>query len=332
MGALLAVLAEVVELASVTGLSVESFLSGEAFATAELLEAHIANLVTVGGLTEAEALAATEVSAEAYAALTSLSSTFPQAFTAVAATELATTGTLTVGATVAAALYPYYYDYSTPVANLNRGLNPEMALQLWFPEIDYEFPGLMPFVRFINYIDPTQWATNLFETIGRYFWESAQRYGQNLIAHEVRSASRELATRTAQGFSEAIARYFENARWAVSMLPRSLYSGLQSYYEQLPSLNPMQVRDLHRRLGQPIPNRIALEEQAIKSAEYVQKVEPPGGANQRIAPDWLLPLILGLYGDISPSWESTLEDIEEEEDAPQKKKRKRSKKNTSRSA
>lgn len=331
MGALLAVLAEVFELAAVTGLSVESFLSGEAFATAELLEAHIANLVTVGGLTEAEALAATEVSAEAYAALTSVTSTFPRAFAALAATELATTGSLTVGATVAAALYPYYYDHSTPVAFLNYKLNSGMALQQWVPDIDWEFPGVMPFVRFINYIDPTDWATDLFHTIGRYFWHTAQRYGRNLIDYEMRTASRELAVRSVQGFSDILARYFENARWAVSLLPKSVYRGLQSYYEDLPSLNPIQVRDLHRRIGRPIPTRISLEEPAVKSAEYVERAEAPGGANQRVAHDWLLPLLLGLYGDISPSWESTIEEIEEEEDAPQKKKRKLQK-NTSRSS
>ncbi|AFU25614.1 VP2 [Betapolyomavirus calbifrons] len=320
MGAVLAVLAEVFELASVTGLSVDAILSGEAFTTAELLQAHIANLVTVGGLTEAEALAATEVTAEAYAALTSITSTFPQAFAALAATELTATGSLTVGAAVAAALYPYTYDHSTPLANLNTN----MALQVWIPDLDLDFPGVRPFVRFVNYIDPAQWATDLFQAVGRYFWQTAQRYGQNLIEHELRETSRELAVTAVTSVSDVLARYFETARWAVSLLPRNIYQSLQNYYQELPPLNPIQVRQLQRRIGGTIPDRLTFHD-TIQTAEYVEKAEAPGGANQRVAHDWLLPLLLGLYGDISPSWESTLEDLEEEEDAPQKKKRKKSK-------
>ncbi|BAZ96571.1 minor capsid protein VP2 [Rhinolophus blasii polyomavirus 1] len=326
MGAFLAVLAEVFELSTVTGLSVETILSGEAFTTAELLQSHIANLVTFGGLTEAEALAAAEVSAEAFSALSSLSETFPQAFASLAATEFATTGTLTVGAAIAAALYPYYYDYSVPISNLNRS----MALQQWIPDYDIDFPGIRPLVRFLNYIDPYTWASDLYHSIGRYFWETAQRIGQNVIEEELTELTRELAVRTVFSMSEMIALYFENARWAVSLLPRSIYNSLETYYAELPGINPIQARQLYRRLGEvplaggpisgpisggPVPQQF--------SAQYVERYPPPGGADQRTAADWMLPLILGLYGDISPSWRRTLEDLEEEEDGPQKKKSRR---------
>ncbi|QKY77209.1 minor capsid protein VP2 [Rhinolophus hipposideros polyomavirus 1] len=321
MGAFLAVLAEVFELSTVTGLSIETILSGEAFTTAGLLESHIANLIAVGGLTEAEALAAVEVSAEAYAALTSLSETFPQAFAALAATEFATTGTLTVGAAIAAALYPYYYDYSVPISNLNRS----MALQQWIPDFDIDFPGVRPLVRFLNYIDPYTWATDLYHSIGRYFWETAQRIGQNVIEEEIGQMTRDLAVRTVYSLSEMIALYFENARWAVSLLPRSIYNSLETYYAELPGINPIQARQLYRRMGEvplargpisggPLPQQF--------SAQYVERYPPPGGAQQRAAADWMLPLILGLYGDISPSWRRTLEDLEEE-DGPKKKKPRR---------
>lgn len=349
MGAFLAVLAEVFELSTVTGLSVETILSGEAFTTAELLQSHIANLVTFGGLTEAEALAAAEVSAEAYSALSTLSETFPQAFATLAATEFATTGTLTVGAAIAAALYPYYYDYSVPISNLNRS----MALQQWIPDYDLDFPGVRPLVRFLNYIDPYTWASDLYHSIGRYFWETAQRIGQNVIEEELTDLTRDLAVRSVTSLSEMIAQYFENARWAVSLLPRSIYNSLETYYTELPGINPIQARQLYRKLGEtPIhrgrgpggPARVRrspylgrgpggpatifgnIQGGAVPqqfSAQYVERYPPPGGADQRTAADWMLPLILGLYGDISPSWRRTLEDLEEEEDGPQKKKPRR---------
>nr|BBG62142.1 minor capsid protein VP2 [Rhinolophus affinis polyomavirus 4] len=322
MGAFLAVLAEVFELSSVTGISVEAFLSGEAFSTAELLQSHITNLVLYGGLTEAEALAATEVSAEAFSALTSLEATFPQAFTALATTELATTGTLTVGAAIAAALYPYYYDLAVPVANLDR----TMALQIYTPDWDVDFPGIRPLARFLNYIDPYTWASDLYHSIGRHFWERVQRYGQNVIQQQLEQRGRALAVTSVQSLSELIAQYFENARWAITSGPQTFYNSLSTYYSQLPGVNPAQARDLYRRLGENIPGRFGITADAVadqQSAEYVHREGPPGGAEQRTTPDWMLPLILGLYGELTPSWSHTLKELEEEEDGPQKKKRRR---------
>uniref|UniRef100_A0AAU7E2C4 Minor capsid protein n=1 Tax=Rousettus bat polyomavirus TaxID=3141932 RepID=A0AAU7E2C4_9POLY len=321
MGAVLAVLAEVFDLAAVTGLSVDSILTGEAFTTAEVLQSHIANLVTYGGLTEAEALYAAEVTPEVYAALSSLTPNFPQAFAALAGTEATAFTALVAGAATAAALAPYNFDYSTPIANLDPSL---MALQVWQPNWDdVYFPGVVPFVRFVNYIDPQNWATYLYQAVGRIFWESAQRAGTRLIEQEGRQIASAVATRTVTTISDVLARYFENARWAVSHLSTNAYTSLQQYYAELPALRPHQVRAVNRRLGREIPNRFNLEDNQ-GSAQYVDKqVEAPGGANQRTTPDWMLPLILGLYGDINPSWASTLEDLEKEEDqenGPQKKK------------
>ncbi|BAQ55550.1 VP2 minor capsid protein [Bat polyomavirus 6a] len=332
MGALLAVLAEVFDLAATTGLSVDSFLTGEAFTTAEVLQSHIANLVTYGGLSEAEALAAAEVSQEAYSALTSLTSNFPRAFAALAGTEALAVGSLVIGSATAAALAPYTFDYSTPIANLNV----DMALQVWQPNWDdIFFPGVVPFARIVNYIDPANWAAYLYQAVGRYFWETAQRTGQHLIEHEVREVAREVGQRTVQSVSETLARYFENARWAVSHLSSNVYSGLQNYYTELGPLRPHQVRAVNRRLGRELPTRYNLETprpQDKASAQYVTKSDAPGGAHQRVTPDWMLPLILGLYGDITPSWEATLEDLEEEEEeeenGPKKKKPRRGKKQT----
>ncbi|QKY77210.1 minor capsid protein VP3 [Rhinolophus hipposideros polyomavirus 1] len=200
-----------------------------------------------------------------------------------------------------------------------------MALQQWIPDFDIDFPGVRPLVRFLNYIDPYTWATDLYHSIGRYFWETAQRIGQNVIEEEIGQMTRDLAVRTVYSLSEMIALYFENARWAVSLLPRSIYNSLETYYAELPGINPIQARQLYRRMGEvplargpisggPLPQQF--------SAQYVERYPPPGGAQQRAAADWMLPLILGLYGDISPSWRRTLEDLEEE-DGPKKKKPRR---------
>lgn len=336
MGALLAVLAEVFEISAVTGLSAEAIITGEAFTTAELLAAHIENLVTVGGLSTAEALAAAEVSTEAFEALTSLASTFPTAFKLVATVEPLAVGTLIAGAATAAALYRPAYDQALPHAGWN------MALQEWFPDwrnLDLEYPGMTELARFVNYINPANWAGDVFHAVGRYIWDSLQREGQRRIGH----LTNDLAMTASQRVANILARYFENARWVVTHLPARLYTHLDDYYRELPPINPPQMRDVARRVGVPPPyryDRYAFEFTTPtpeytasterppttgrpKSGQTVEthKYQSPGGAEQRSAPDWLLPLLLGLYGDITPAWSAVIEELETEEDGPQKKKR-----------
>ncbi|BBG61967.2 minor capsid protein VP3 [Miniopterus schreibersi polyomavirus 3] len=192
-----------------------------------------------------------------------------------------------------------------------------MALQQWFPPIDIDFPGLVPFARFINYINPMNWAPDLFAQMGRYFWDHAPQIGQ---------ATTDLAQRTGTSLEELLARFFENARWAVSRMPSNFYEGLRDYYAELPSLNPPQIRALQRRLGENVTDRYQLQDADSRpvSAQYVDRYEAPGGARQRTAADWMLPLILGLYGDITPAWGAEIELVEEEEDGPKKKKLKSS--------
>ncbi|BBG61982.1 minor capsid protein VP2 [Myotis horsfieldii polyomavirus 1] len=328
MGGILTVLAEVIELASVTGLSAESIISGEAFTTAELLQSHIANLVTYGGLTEAEALAATEVTSEAFQALQSLTPNFPQIFGAVAGLDITANSSLLLGAAVAAALYPYNWSYSQPVAMAN------WPVVLWRPDYDIDFPGMRTLARFINYISPENWGLDLLRAMGEYLHGVLQRERQRQIEYY----RRELERRTAQHVRENLARYFENARWAVTnaiQAPVNLYRYLGDYYRALPGPNPVRARQLARALGQEEPYRYdrfetEQDQQTFtpqqKSADYVERYDAPGGASQRTTPDWMLPLILGLYGDISPTWGEFIQKIEEEEekeDGPKKKKLRR---------
>ncbi|BAZ96590.1 minor capsid protein VP3 [Rhinolophus simulator polyomavirus 2] len=201
-----------------------------------------------------------------------------------------------------------------------------MALQIYFPDYDIDFPGVRALARFLNYIDPYTWASDLYHSIGRHFWERVQRYGQNVLQQQLEQQTRALAARGVQSVSELIAQYFENARWAITSGPQTFYNSLQAYYSELPGVNPIQARDLYRRLGENMPQRYGISADAIadqQSAEYVHREGPPGGAEQRTTPDWMLPLILGLYGELTPSWSHTLEELEEEEDGPKKKKLRR---------
>ncbi|AWD33766.1 VP3 [Panthera leo polyomavirus 1] len=201
-----------------------------------------------------------------------------------------------------------------------------MALIPYIGELDIYFPGAMHIARFIHYIDPTNWAVDLYQALGRYVWEGLQRAGQRFLDNQrlqLEHATRELAQRGAQTAAEALAQYFENARWAISNFnPQNLYRGLENYYRQLPPLNPIQRRQLDRRAGLPVPDRVLAIEDNVKSADYVERYAPPGGAFQRQTPDWMLPLILGLYGDINPSWGDTLTQLEKEDGPPSKKRKK----------
>nr|AIF74277.1 VP2 [Bat polyomavirus] len=329
MGGILTVLAEVIELASVTGLSAESIISGEAFTTAELLQSHIANLITYGGLSEAEALAATEVTSQAFEALQNLSPNFPQLFGAVAGLDIAANSSILLSAAVAAALYPYNWSYSQPVAMAN------WPVALWRPDYDIDFPGLRTLARFINYISPENWGLDLLRAMGEYLHAILQRERRRQIEY----MRGEVARRTRQQVVETLATFFENARWAVTntiSAPVNLYRYLGDYYRALPVQNPVRARQLARNIGYEEPYRYdrfetEQEQQTFtpqqKSAEYVAKYDAPGGASQRITPDWMLPLILGLYGDISPSWGEYIHQIEEEEEeeenGPKKKKLRR---------
>lgn len=336
MGALLTVLAEVLEVASLTGLSAESILTGEAFTTAELLQSHIANLVAIGGLTEAEALAATEVTPAAYSALQSLTPNFSQFIAGLAASELAANSAIVVGAALAGALTPYNWSNSQPEAMADV----EYPVAMYLPDFsDLNFPGVRSLARFLmNYMNPLEWSTSIYDAVGRLFWDRTiaveKRLGGNVTSDLEYKGER-------ISVYDTMAKFFENARWAIKAGTLDLYSSLSDYYADLPSVNPIRARQMARSMGQEVPYRYdrytnpdwvkkftekfaseILETEKVtdaviqQSGDYVVKYEAPGGAFQRVSPDWMLPLILGLYGDISPSWADTVKEIEEEEDGP----------------
>lgn len=318
MGTVLSVIIEALSVAGATGATLETVLSGEIFSLAELLGAEVTNLVLLDGYTFSEALAIAGISAEAWNSYEFLALNFPSILAGVAGTE--TTAGLVIGSAVTAALWPSSFDQSVPIAN--------MALQIWVPNWDdIFFPGVVPLTRFLNQIDPLTWASDLFHAIGRAFWQTAQREGQRLLEYEATRVAHSVTT----GLTSSLAGYFENARWAVSQFhdySKQAYASVSNYYSQLPSLKPPQIRALTKRLEEnqqgQIPNHYENYGSPTSSGEYVEKYGAPGGANQRHAPDWMLPLLLGLYGDIYPSWDKTLTELEEEEDGPKKKKPRKS--------
>ncbi|ASH97636.1 VP3 [Giant panda polyomavirus] len=196
-------------------------------------------------------------------------------------------------------------------------VNRNMALVPWIPQdlFDIYFPGVSSFSYVVNIV--ADWGESLFHSLARNIWDALMRESRAQITH----ATRELTLRGVQTFQDTMARVIERARWVVTNGPVHAYSAIEEYYRALPPINPAQARQLARRLEIKTPERLTIESPE-ESGEVVQRYEPPGGAFQRATPDWMLPLILGLYGDITPTWSSYLEHIEAEEDGPKKKRRK----------
>ncbi|BBG62180.1 minor capsid protein VP3 [Taphozous melanopogon polyomavirus 1] len=192
-----------------------------------------------------------------------------------------------------------------------------MALVPWFPDYDILFPGVQTFVHGMNVFD--EWAISLFKTVGRFLWDALVREGRREIGYY----THEVAIATRHTLMDTVARMMENTRWVLTTGPSSIYRHIEAYYQELPKITPPQARALARRLDLKVPDRVNLEREDTQSGEVIEFYQAPGGAHQRVTPDWMLPLILGLYGDITPLWGEYIREIEEEEDGPKKKKRRR---------
>ncbi|ASU50440.1 viral protein 3 [Sorex minutus polyomavirus 1] len=173
-----------------------------------------------------------------------------------------------------------------------------MALQIWRPDLwELILPGFRHFEWGFDVLG--DWGHSLVSAVGRYVWEmllteSRRRLGMlggNLIGEGRRQAA------------EQVAQLLEGARWVVT----SPYTGLQNYYRSLPPMNVIQMRQQARLRGQKLIDYNRVEEIDPESGEVIQKYGPPGGADQPVTPDWMLLMILGLYGDITPLWGHVLE-------------------------
>ncbi|AFU25610.1 VP2 [Alphapolyomavirus apaniscus] len=312
MGGVLSLFFDIAELASAlsteTGISVGAILAGEAAAD---IEASVMGLMTIEGLGAADALAAMGLTMENFSMMYALPGML---------SEAVGIGTLFQTISGASSLVAVGIKYSREeVSIVNKNIS-DMALQLWRPQDYYDilFPGVNHFAHYLNVIEG--WASSLVHTVSRAIWDSIMRDAR----HQIGYASRELVVRGTTSFQDVMAKVIETSRWVLTSGPSHIYSSLSEYYRQLPGLNPAQIRDVYRRLGEPVPSRYQLEVEAREeSAEVIETYSAPGGAHQRVCPDWMLPLILGLYGDVTPTFATYIHQVEKEDDKGRPSKRRR---------
>ncbi|QFU78317.1 VP3 [Mastomys natalensis polyomavirus 3] len=211
-----------------------------------------------------------------------------------------------------------------------------MALVPWQDPNLYDilFPGVNTVAHGLNVV--ADWGHSLMGSIGRYVWDLV--YSTTRPGIEGPGG---LSLRQTHNLLDGVSRMLENSRWVITNIQSvaeyvrgarqyvdqvgQAYRGLEDYYRNL-GLNPPQRRALFRKIhptlesSTAVPQRqgTAVPEGVVQdqSGEVIEMYRPPGGAHQRVTPDWMLPLILGLYGDITPTWATYIK-----EDGPQKKKR-----------
>nr|AIY22133.1 VP2 [Finch polyomavirus]AUN86663.1 putative VP2 [Gammapolyomavirus pypyrrhula]AUN86669.1 putative VP2 [Gammapolyomavirus pypyrrhula] len=319
MGAVISLITGAFEIGTLTGLAADALVSAESLA---LLETEIGTLVEQG-LSVAEILDAIGVSEESLAAASSIPY---QALQSLAGGGILGLQAASVPGLIAAGVYAFGKDPSLA--------HNTMALAIWREQIDYLFPGINWLATNIHYLDPLHWARSLFNQVGRALWNQIdQRVRDGLIggaAQAAGAAGAEVAIRQSRTLYDVLARAMETARWTIHSSYTSAgetYRNLREYYAQLPvdAGRPAYRRRLlglteqsswdHGRgptTSTTEPKAKAIEEaskEPPESGEHVQDYPPPGGAHQRHAPDWLLPLLLGLYGDLTPEWRSQLKQL-----------------------
>nr|AAP30057.1 viral coat protein 2 [Betapolyomavirus macacae] len=323
MGAALTLLGDLIatvsEAAADTGFSVAEIAAGEAAAA---IEVQLASVATVEGLTTSEAIAAIGLTPQAYAVISGA----PAAIAGFAALLQTVTGV----SAVAQVGYRFFSDWDHKVSTVGLYQQPGMAVDLYRPDDYYDilFPGVQTFVHSVQYLDPRHWGPTLFNAISQAFW----RVIQNDIP---RLTSQELERRTQRYLRDSLARFLEETTWTVINAPVNWYNSLQDYYSTLSPIRPTMVRQVANREGlqisfghtydnideadsiQQVTERWEAQSQSpnVQSGEFIEKFEAPGGANQRTAPQWMLPLLLGLYGSVTSA-------LKAYEDGPNKKKRK----------
>ncbi|AKT44370.1 VP3 [Erythrura gouldiae polyomavirus 1] len=192
-----------------------------------------------------------------------------------------------------------------------------MAVAVWRPEVDFLFPGASELVDALYYINPLEWGPTIFQNIGRYIWDYVIQTGRRQLGE----ATRAIVQTTSSNLYDLAARAAERATWYITEGPIRSYRFLEDYYMELPILRP----DARRGRALAIGSDAEEEElpEGLRKLHPKQTHEPtgatvapsvaPGGANQRHCPDWMLPLILGLYGVVYPGWKAEVELLEKEE-------------------
>ncbi|AJB28785.1 VP2 [Adelie penguin polyomavirus] len=291
-GVISAIVGAIEGLVAATGFTEAAILSGEAAAA---ISAEVATTAAISGVTEAEAIAALGLTGEQIALLSAVPEAFGQAVGAATALQTLTGAASLVSAGIHLALY------ETPAVPRNQHHDMALVPYDWGQLLDYEFPGLSFIANTlydaVHTIDPRTWGPSLVNQLLERLWYRARL---EIEAEGLRAAG-EAAQAAGRGLGDVMARFLENTRWAVTETPSNAYEWLQQYYQDLPRMRPVQYRQQARALGVDLPAQPV--EEAMDSGDYVAPYPPPGGAGQRTAPQWLLPLLLGLYGDPNPKWD-----------------------------
>ncbi|AGU68320.1 structural protein VP3 [Butcherbird polyomavirus] len=201
-----------------------------------------------------------------------------------------------------------------------------MALEVWQPPaIDILFPGATEIANGIYSLNPLEWGPSLFNRIAQYLWDSIITTGRRQIGMATQAATQQAAST----LYDLAARAAENARWYVIETPSRTYQALKDYYSQVSVLPPNARRGRALFLADEEEEILKPQDPDI-SGESVYREEAPGGAQQRTCPDWMLPLILGLYGTVYPGWRAEVNLLEQNgTQSSQKVQRRRSRPRTS---
>lgn len=296
MGLLISVFLDLLDLVAITSFDVEAIVSGDA---AAIVASQIAAQTVLESAELTEVLSSFGLTEASYAALSSFPTAFQEAVDNVLL--LQTLSGLSSYIAVGLSLQ----TYEIPDTN--------MALQIWTPDIlDEIIPGYRQFQYYLDVL--SGWGQSLVRTVGRAFWEAVidettsrlQRIGSSSL-----QAAENAGLQTVENVRQAIVTVVENARWAIRT-PVNIYGSLSDYYSRLPGLNPAQLRELNSRL-QSNAHNIQIDSYSAPdslSGQYIERPQSYSGINMRPVPDWLLPLILGILGDLSPFFEEIVEEVE----------------------
>lgn len=309
MGAVISVILDLIELISVTGFEAESIISGEA---AAIVESQLSSLAVIENASAAEVLSTFGLNETSYSLLVN----FPQAFENAVYTAQLIQTVSGASSLIAAGIE------TQPFQIFDAGSN--MALQQWRPDyIELFIPGYRHFEYYFNVL--SGWGESLVNTVSRAFWEallSETRQTARLLASSAVDNVYNVGEQGLQNIQNALVGLIEGARWALRF-PGNVYHNLEMYYAQLPGLTPPQVRSIQKRLEEarnygPSVQVDDSENSVFSehlSGDYIFRGEAPGGARQRQTPDWMLQLILGILGDITPFFKEVIEEVEGEENA-----------------
>ena len=240
MGAIISAIAGIGELVAATGFTADALIAGEAAAA---LEAQISALVTIEGVTTADALAELGITAESLSLASSLPGLLEEATTyAILLKTLSGAGGI--------------------IAASTRYFRNDVVSDKTVPGLPtFVFPESRWLLDSFHYVDPLRWGPSLFEQTSGSFWHYLKKHKHMIYRDDP----------TARLAWQLLESTMQNSNWYLIYTDASIGTF----------------------------GRLASERRG--TSQRIEKQHRPGGAGQSACPDWLLPLILGLSGDLTPT-------------------------------